>query len=77
MYCVCEQVGMPKLNYFVGVDVGTGSARAALVTENGKIASVAERKIQTWNPQSDFYEQSSDDIWNSCVYCVKVCKMKV
>lgn len=68
---------MSQLNYFVGVDVGTGSARAALVSENGNITCVAERKIQTWNPQSDLYEQSSDDIWNSCIYCVKVCRMKV
>ncbi|EFA09750.1 FGGY carbohydrate kinase domain-containing protein [Tribolium castaneum] len=57
--------------YFIGVDVGTGSARAALVTDNGKIVKTAVQSIQTWNPQQDFYEQSSDDIWNACVTCIK------
>ncbi|XP_044271112.1 FGGY carbohydrate kinase domain-containing protein [Tribolium madens] len=57
--------------YFIGVDVGTGSARAALVTDNGKIVKTAVQKTQTWNPQQDFYEQSSEDIWNACVTCIK------
>lgn len=65
---------MTQIKYFVGVDVGTGSARAALVCENGKVVKVAERKIKTWNPKPDYYEQSSDDVWNACVECVKVCR---
>lgn len=63
---------MPADVYFVGVDVGTGSARAALVTQNGKIVQVAEEEIRTWNPQPDFYEQSSDNIWDACVKCIRV-----
>lgn len=58
--------------YFIGVDVGTGSARAALVNENGKILKTSAENIQTWNPQKDFYEQSSENIWNACVTCIKV-----
>lgn len=58
--------------YFIGVDVGTGSTRAALVAENGKIVKTAVENIQTWNPKQDFYEQSSDNIWDACVNCVKV-----
>lgn len=58
--------------YFVGVDVGTGSARAALVTQDGRIVKTAVESIQTWNPQQDFYEQSSDNIWSACVTCIKV-----
>lgn len=66
---------MSELNYFIGVDVGTGSARAGLVFENGKVVKVAERQIKIWNPQNDFYEQSSEDIWNACLYCIKVRKI--
>lgn len=58
--------------YFVGVDVGTGSARAGLVTEHGRIVESAVQPIRTWNPEPDYYEQSSDDIWNACVKCIKV-----
>lgn len=58
--------------YFVGVDVGTGSVRAALITEFGKIVSSAVEEIKTWNVQPDFYEQSTEDIWNAVVNCIKV-----
>lgn len=63
-----------NMDFFVGVDVGTGSARAALVSQWGKVERVAVQEIKTWNPQVDFYEQSSDDIWNQCIKCVKVRK---
>lgn len=58
--------------YFIGVDVGTGSARAALVSDKGKILKVSVKDICTWNTQKDYYEQSSENIWNSCIACVKV-----
>ncbi|XP_058791631.1 FGGY carbohydrate kinase domain-containing protein [Phymastichus coffea] len=57
--------------YFVGVDVGTGSARAALVTSQGKIIESAVHPIKTFNPQDKFYEQSSNDIWASVCTVVK------
>lgn len=63
---------MSKSVYFIGVDVGTGSARAALISAEGKIIKVAVQPINTWTPKHDFYEQSSDNIWNSCVSCIKV-----
>lgn len=60
------------MHYFVGVDVGTGSARAALVTAQGEVVKAAAQAIKTFNPQEDFYEQSSDDIWESVCCVVKV-----
>ncbi|XP_066537242.1 FGGY carbohydrate kinase domain-containing protein [Hoplias malabaricus] len=57
--------------YFVGVDVGSGSVRAALVTCDGRIKATAEESITMWTPQSDHYEQSSVDIWNKCCNTVK------
>lgn len=62
---------MPKI-YFVGVDVGTSSARAALITSDGKVIKQAARNIRIWNPEHEHFEQSSDDIWNAVCYCVKV-----
>lgn len=58
--------------YFVGVDVGTGSVRAALVTQAGKVLKVHVRETKTWNPLPDHYEQSSDNIWNGVCECVQV-----
>ncbi|XP_039590649.1 FGGY carbohydrate kinase domain-containing protein [Polypterus senegalus] len=59
--------------YYVGIDVGTASVRAALVDQEGIVVAVAEEAIQIWEPQPDHYEQSSTDIWaRCCVACQKV-----
>lgn len=57
--------------YFIGIDVGTGSVRAALVTDTGEIIKIGVKEIKTWNNQTDFYEQSTDDIWNAIITCIK------
>ncbi|XP_046390816.1 FGGY carbohydrate kinase domain-containing protein [Ischnura elegans] len=57
--------------YFVGVDVGTGSVRAALVSSDGKVVSTATKDITTWTPKPGYFEQSSDDIWNACCHTIK------
>lgn len=57
--------------YYVGVDVGSGSVRAALVTRDGCVKATAEESITVWTPQPDYYEQSSEDIWRKCCNTVK------
>ncbi|XP_076018311.1 FGGY carbohydrate kinase domain-containing protein isoform X2 [Genypterus blacodes] len=57
--------------YYVGVDVGTASVRAALVTREGLLKSTAEETISIWEPQSDHYVQSSTEIWDKCCMVVK------
>ncbi|XP_071446060.1 FGGY carbohydrate kinase domain-containing protein [Hetaerina americana] len=57
--------------YFVGVDVGTGSVRAALVSGNGKVVSTSVQDINTWTPKPGYFEQSSNDIWNACCHTIK------
>ncbi|KAG7203325.1 hypothetical protein KM043_010413 [Ampulex compressa] len=59
------------MEYFVGVDVGTGSARAALVSSNGKIMSLATCPLEIFHPAQNFYEQSSDNIWSAVCHVVK------
>ncbi|GJQ84026.1 hypothetical protein Trydic_g10491 [Trypoxylus dichotomus] len=51
--------------------VGTGSARAGLISSKGKVVNICVKDIKTWNPQTDFYQQSSEDIWNACAYCIQ------
>jgi len=60
------------MTYFVGVDVGTGSVRAALVDEAGRILKKSTNPIRTWNPEADFFQQSSEDIWLCCCKVVRV-----
>lgn len=51
---------------YLGIDVGTGSARAGLFTSNGRLIASASHPIRMWKPAADFVEQSSDDIWRAC-----------
>lgn len=65
--------GPPSADWcYVGVDVGSGSVRAALVTRDGRVKATAEEEITVWTPQPDHYEQSSADIWRKCCNTVKV-----
>lgn len=47
----------------IGVDVGTGSARAGVFGLDGRRLGSAVRPIRSWRPQPDFIQQSSEDIW--------------
>ncbi|KAL1061084.1 hypothetical protein V6Z11_1Z044900 [Gossypium hirsutum] len=57
-------------NVFLGVDVGTGSARAGLFDEEGKLLGSASSPIQIWK-EGDCIEQSSTDIWHAVCSAVK------
>jgi FGGY-family pentulose kinase len=50
-------------SFLLGIDVGTGSVRAAIFDAHGVRAGMAVAPIQLFRPQADFVEQSSDDIW--------------
>jgi D-ribulokinase len=57
--------------YFIGIDVGTGSARAGIFDANGNNLAAASRPIQTWRPEPLHAEQSSRDIWQAICGAVK------
>uniref|UniRef100_A0A8C6MPJ4 FGGY carbohydrate kinase domain-containing protein n=1 Tax=Mus spicilegus TaxID=10103 RepID=A0A8C6MPJ4_MUSSI len=57
--------------YYVGIDVGTGSVRAALVDQRGLLLAFAEQPIKKWEPQFNHHEQSSEDIWAACCLVTK------
>src|SRR6476620_6464470 len=56
---------------FIGVDVGTTSARAGVFDENGKLLSTARHPITVWHEAGNVVEQSSSDIWTACVASVQ------
>ncbi|XP_029473731.1 FGGY carbohydrate kinase domain-containing protein isoform X2 [Rhinatrema bivittatum] len=59
------------VNYYVGIDVGTASVRAAMIDQAGTVVAQADEPIQIWEPRPDHYEQSSDDIWAACCKVAK------
>ena len=54
------------MSYFLGIDVGTGSARAGIFNARGRRLGSASEPIKMWKPAPDHVEQSSEDIWRAC-----------
>jgi FGGY-family pentulose kinase len=50
---------------YLGVDVGTGSARAGLFDASGLLLGAGSHPIVMGRPAEDFVEQSSEDIWSA------------
>lgn len=59
------------MTYVIGVDVGTGSARAGLFDHTGVMHGTAQHAIKIAHPQSEWAEQSSTDIWRAVCASVK------
>lgn len=51
---------------YLGIDVGTGSARAALFDRSGARRGIGASPFPIWKPAPDFVQQSSAAIWQSC-----------
>ncbi|SET03306.1 FGGY-family carbohydrate kinase [Thorsellia anophelis] len=57
--------------YFIGVDVGSGSARAGIYDKDGKRIAFDSRNIQQFHYKELYVEQSSNDIWSNVCAVVK------
>jgi FGGY-family pentulose kinase len=66
----------PRESFFVGVDVGTGSARAGVFDKSGNMRGSASAPIQLSKPAPDYVEQSSNDIWSRCCEVVRAAVAK-
>jgi len=51
------------MTHFLGIDVGTGSARAGVFAADGRLLGSASAAITTFRPAPDFAQQSSAEIW--------------
>ncbi|KAK3115873.1 hypothetical protein LTR53_004373 [Teratosphaeriaceae sp. CCFEE 6253] len=49
--------------HYIGIDVGTGSARACIMDDKGDIVGLASENIGLWQPETGYYEQSTSNIW--------------
>src|SRR6266404_1782113 len=56
---------------FVGIDVGTSSARAGIFDENGSLLASARHPITVWHEAGSVAEQSSSEIWAACAASVR------
>jgi D-ribulokinase len=57
--------------HLIGVDVGTGSARAGVFDAAGHLLGTAKRDIAIWHDAGGVVEQSSADIWAAVCAAVR------
>ena len=57
--------------YLVGIDVGTGSARAGVFDAQGVLKGAASQEVVLWKGPGNRVEQSSDDIWSAVCAAVR------
>ncbi|PWN19259.1 Pentulose kinase [Microstroma glucosiphilum] len=60
---------------YIGIDVGTGSARAILLDAAGETLSSYAQATKTFRTPADsrIFQQSTQDIWSAICLCVKKC----
>ena len=56
---------------FIGVDVGTSSARAGIFDASGQLLASAKRPIAMWHEAGEIVEHSSRDIWAAATGAVR------
>lgn len=44
-----------QTEHYVGIDVGTGSARACIINSKGDIVGLDSENIGLWQPESGYY----------------------
>jgi D-ribulokinase len=62
--------------YLLGVDVGTGSARAGVFTLDGSMLASAKQDITLYRAAGSVVEQSSTEIWKAICFSVKTAVAK-
>jgi D-ribulokinase len=62
---------MADAGVFLGIDVGTGSARAGVFDGTGRLLAAARRPIRIWREPGGLVEQSSEDIWQAVAASVR------
>ena len=60
--------------FVIGIDVGTGSARAGIFDPSGRMLASAVEPIRMWKPKPDYAEQSSEDIWAAVCKVTRACR---
>lgn len=56
-----------KMNYFIGIDVGTSGTKSVLFDESGKIIADAYREYPMYQPHNGWAEQDAED-WKNAAF---------
>jgi gluconokinase len=58
------------MNYFIGIDIGTGSTKAVAVQLSGEPIHAAQVSYPTYSPKQTYSEQAPELIWQAFVKCI-------
>jgi gluconokinase len=58
------------MDYFIGIDIGTGSTKAVAVKRSGEPLHVTQVSYPTYTPQLTYSEQAPELIWQAFVKCL-------
>lgn len=64
-------IGVDKMNYLIGVDVGTSGTRAVLFDEELNIVASASEDYPLYQPQNGWAEQDPEDWANATIKVIK------
>lgn len=66
---------MASESYYIGIDVGTGSARASIIKKDGTVVASSTQETMTYRDPNDhrIFEQSTTNIWSSISRAIKTC----
>ncbi len=60
-----------KEGFLIGIDVGTGSARAGVFNLRGELVASDKHEISLHREGNTTFEQSSEEIWEAVAHCVR------
>ncbi len=63
--------------FLMGIDIGTESARAALLTLDGEVAGSSSREYPLYCPRAEWAEQDPEDWWNATIENIREILSKV
>lgn len=57
-------------SYVIGIDLGTGSAKAIAMTHTGEVMDTAQVAYPTLHPKNGYHEQAPELIWQAFMKCI-------
>ncbi len=58
------------MSFILGIDLGTSSVKAILVSQKGKIVSISSQEYPTYSPHPGWAEQDPEEWWESTIKAV-------
>jgi xylulokinase len=59
------------MDFLLGIDIGTTSARAIIIDESGKLIASSNKDYSFITPKPGWVEQDPDDWWEAAVFTIK------